>query len=692
MSNPKELSQQTAQQILPQRGYQNPLFLGQGRFGTVYRVEKDTKFFAAKVVLTDRVSPGELRAGTFLLQKGLKSQYLVNLREYIQIPPYSIFVMDYANLLDLSESHTRTPHMPPSTVLMIAYQILGGLSVMHESGLIHRNLQPENILFHYDHDLDKVFVKISGFGKATDFQSRNDEPLSDYQHFDFTGQFSGTPIYIAPEIMLYGGDYENKVDCWAVGIMIYKFLYGKHPFNISNYPSMARSIEQGVQFPENPFHPNNPEWALVNPLNNIIQGLLQPSPQNRLSARDALSLECFRNLWDLPNPSLTWAQYTTLMKNPYLPKPARPTLPNVVAPVAPPPPAPSRQRTPSPPAPSQQRTPSPEPSASRWKNRVRRSSEDIRGDSPPGAKVERKQGSEISVPENYTFIRTINSGGFGTVVEMEDKQTKERVAGKMIQCLTDKQSERIAREVGRLKRFAHAGIVSLKKMEEMENMRVIVMELGEKSVGDLVNEYKERGSAIPREIVYRIMVEISSALCFMHNHKKKRTSHGDVKMENILLFAHNHAKLCDLGAAESEDVTTSRTVMSLQYVSPERLADETGRATPESDVWSLGIVLHWLLFGEPLFKSQNTMKLLQEIGSFKATDIGKSCGEDERNLLMRILDPNPVTRLTSKQLSQSTLFRCVMNTKDAIWRLFDQNEKEFMEERRRLIGTSDNKS
>ncbi|KAK2960645.1 putative Protein kinase domain containing protein [Blattamonas nauphoetae] len=176
----------------------------------------------------------------------------------------------------------------------------------------------------------------------------------------------------------------------------------------------------------------------------------------------------------------------------------------------------------------------------------------------------------------------------------------------------------------------------------------------------------------------------------MHNHPTERGSHGDVKLENILLFEHNHAKLCDLGAVESEDVSTSRGEMSLQFVSPERLTSETGRATPESDVWSLGIVLHWLLFGEPPFKGQNMMKLLQEIESFKATDIGNSCGEEERNLLMRILDPDPMSRLTSKQLSQTTLIRCLLNTKEAFWRLFDENEKELLEERRRTIGNSDN--
>ncbi|KAK2959169.1 putative Protein kinase C theta type [Blattamonas nauphoetae] len=330
MSNPQAIPQQTVQQILHQKGYQNPLFLGQGQFGAVYRVEKDYKFFAAKLVLTERVAPGELRAGTFLLQKGLTSQYLVNFLEHVLIPPYTLFVMDFANLQDLSESHKITPQMPPSTVFMIAYQILGGLSVMHQSGLIHRDIKPDNVLFHYDHDLDKVFAKISDFGTATDLKSRNETQFSQMQKIQLAKTFAGTPIYMAPEVAIYGEDYGYTVDCWAVGIMIFQFLYGKHPFNISSYLSMARSIEQGVQFPENPYHPNNPEWVYMDPLNFLIKGLLEPKPQNRLRARDAISLECFRNLWDLPNPSLTWPQYTALMKNPYLQHPTRPTLPNVV--------------------------------------------------------------------------------------------------------------------------------------------------------------------------------------------------------------------------------------------------------------------------------------------------------------------------------------------------------------------------
>ncbi|KAK2959657.1 putative Protein kinase domain containing protein [Blattamonas nauphoetae] len=177
------------------------------------------------------------------------------------------------------------------------------------------------------------------------------------------------------------------------------------------------------------------------------------------------------------------------------------------------------------------------------------------------------------------------------------------------------------------------------------------------------------------------MVDISSALCFMHNDAGERTAHGDVKLENILLFGDGHAKLCDLGAAESEDVSSTRGVMSMQYVSPERIEDAEGRASGSADVWALGIVLHFLLFGKGLFSGRTMIKLAQEIGLFQSSQIGTSCGEKERELLMRMLDPDCESRLTSKQLVESSILRCLINTTGAGWKLSEiksrDTEKRF---------------
>ncbi|KAK2943085.1 putative Calcium/calmodulin-dependent protein kinase type II delta chain [Blattamonas nauphoetae] len=290
----------------------------------------------------------------------------------------------------------------------------------------------------------------------------------------------------------------------------------------------------------------------------------------------------------------------------------------------------------------------------------------------------------IKVPDGYSFIKPINSGGFGSVVEMMENSTQKHYAGKMIPCVTPKDKERIAREVSRLRKFAHPGIVGLKEVASMDNSKVIVMELGGQSLADIVRDHRSRGVLVAREVVYRVMVDVSSALNLMHNHESGATAHGDVKMENILLFPGGHFKLCDLGAAESENGSSSHSVTTQLYMSPERMESETGRATCSSDVWALGIILHWLLFGEPPFKSQNVVRLIQEITSFKASMIGESCGGEERVLLIRMLDPNSGSRVTSSQLCTFGVFRCLVNTPSALWRLKDADNKEFHSEVERL--------
>ncbi|KAK2949723.1 hypothetical protein BLNAU_15297 [Blattamonas nauphoetae] len=245
---------------------------------------------------------------------------------------------------------------------------------------------------------------------------------------------------------------------------------------------------------------------------------------------------------------------------------------------------------------------------------------------------------DIKVPDGYSFVKTISSGGFGSVVEMISNEDNEHYAGKLIQCITPKDRERIAREVNRLRKFCCDWIVGLKEVASMDNSKVIVMELGEQSLADIVKDHTSRGVLVAREV-------------------------------------------CDLGAAESEDESCTRSVMSQLYVSPERMESETGRATSSSDVWALGIVLHWLLFGEPPFKSESLLRLGQEISSFRVSQIGTSCGGEERALLMRMLDPNPETRVTSCQLCSFGVFRCLVNTPSALWRLNESSDKHLLAER-----------
>ncbi|KAK2961035.1 putative Carbon catabolite-derepressing protein kinase [Blattamonas nauphoetae] len=292
----------------------------------------------------------------------------------------------------------------------------------------------------------------------------------------------------------------------------------------------------------------------------------------------------------------------------------------------------------------------------------------------------------VQYPDGYSFVRIINSGGFGTVVELIEKSTNIHYAGKIVPCMTQKHKDRFDREVGRLKTFSHPRIIKLKEVITMDNAKVMVMELGGISLADVVHDYTSRNIQMPRDEVYRVMEDITSALDHIHNHTDGRISHGDIKMENILMDEDGHVKLCGFGETYSEDVNLTEFEMPPLYVSPERLNSESGAATCEGDVWALGVVLYRLLFGEPPFKSLKVVQMIKEITSFKATQIPNSCGEAERELLMRMMDPSAETRLTSRQLSRGKTFRCIVNSAEGIWKLMDAEQKEQSEREKEKLS------
>ncbi|KAK2949398.1 putative Serine/threonine-protein kinase, active site [Blattamonas nauphoetae] len=279
----------------------------------------------------------------------------------------------------------------------------------------------------------------------------------------------------------------------------------------------------------------------------------------------------------------------------------------------------------------------------------------------------------VKVPEGYSCVRIVYSGGTVVVVEMIEKSSNIHYTGKIVQCLTQNDIDQFNKEAGRLRTFDHPRIIKLKEVITMDNIKVMVMELGGKSLSEIMNDYTERKILMPREV----LEDVASALELMHHHSSGRTAHGDIKMANILVGSDGHAKLCDFGAAESEDVTAASSAMSHLSVSPERM--ESGEATCEADVWALGVMLYWLLFGEPPFKAKKMLQLIQEISSFKPTSIRNTCGEDERALLMRMMDPCAESRITCRQLRLSKSFQCIVNTIDGVWKLKNDEQAQRVE-------------
>jgi len=127
----------------------------------------------------------------------------------------------------------RSGELRDADAIEAATQILEALAHAHSRGIVHRDVKPSNILLA---EGPQVSVRVLDFGLA---QIHEAETLT------AQGDVPGTLAYIAPE-RLAGGDTTAAADIWAVGVMLWEMLAGRHPFWRTSLLETARAIESGA--------------------------------------------------------------------------------------------------------------------------------------------------------------------------------------------------------------------------------------------------------------------------------------------------------------------------------------------------------------------------------------------------------------------------------------------------------------
>ncbi|KAK8757258.1 hypothetical protein V5799_000040 [Amblyomma americanum] len=113
------------------------------------------------------------------------------------------------------------------------YQLCQALKCCHSLKVIHRDIKPENLLLGLNGE-----IKLADFGWSVHAPTSRRVTLC------------GTPVYLPPE-MVEQCAYDEKVDHRCLGILIYKFLVGKPPFNTDTVEKIGEEILRGqVQFPD----------------------------------------------------------------------------------------------------------------------------------------------------------------------------------------------------------------------------------------------------------------------------------------------------------------------------------------------------------------------------------------------------------------------------------------------------------
>jgi calcium/calmodulin-dependent protein kinase I len=153
--------------------------------------------------------------------------------------------------------------------------ILHGLDYLHNTGICHRDMKPENVLFHPETNV----WKIADFGCATLFTDQNP-----YMH-----DFEGTIQYMAPEILI-GEKYTKSIDIWATGVITYVSLSACFPWEGRTDAEVQESImSYKIKF-------YSPEFDNVSPdAIGFILRLLEMHVEKRITLETALNHVWIKN-------------------------------------------------------------------------------------------------------------------------------------------------------------------------------------------------------------------------------------------------------------------------------------------------------------------------------------------------------------------------------------------------------------
>ncbi|XP_057867949.1 L-type lectin-domain containing receptor kinase IX.1 [Cryptomeria japonica] len=191
---------------------------------------------------------------------------------------------------------------------------------------------------------------------------------------------------------------------------------------------------------------------------------------------------------------------------------------------------------------------------------------------------------------NFNKDEILGKGGFGAVYRGMLPTTNETVAIKRISQGSSQGKKEYISEVTIISKLRHRNLVRLLGWCHEQGELLLVYEFLPNGSLDkyLFDESKD---CLNWDARYSVACGIASALIYLHEEWDQRVVHRDVKASNVLLDSNFNAKLGDFGLARvvESDLAASRTTVvagTRGYMAPEYL--ETGKANPESDVYSFG--------------------------------------------------------------------------------------------------------
>lgn len=246
----------------------------------------------------------------------------------------------------------------------------------------------------------------------------------------------------------------------------------------------------------------------------------------------------------------------------------------------------------------------------------------------------------------YEIIDIIGQGGMADVYLARDEILNRTVAIKILRTSLAKDPlyvTRFQREASAAAALSHRNIVEIYDVGQDGDEYYIVMEY---VPGTTLKELIHKRGAVHYVEAIDILKQVTSGVSRAH---KIGIIHRDLKPQNILVTDSGTAKIADFGIASIQSlaqVTQTDVIMgSLHYLAPELARGE--KATAQSDVYALGIVLYELLRGEVPFKGESPVNIAlkhmrEELPSIR--EFNSSIPQSVENIIIKATAKNPANR------------------------------------------------
>ncbi|MCI0393899.1 MAG: serine/threonine protein kinase [Chloroflexi bacterium] len=211
---------------------------------------------------------------------------------------------------------------------------------------------------------------------------------------------------------------------------------------------------------------------------------------------------------------------------------------------------------------------------------------------------------------NFRVEKVIGRGGMAQVYYGWDVVLERPVAIKVIDAryrAEESYAERFLREARALARWRHEHIVQIYYAGEEDGLFYLVMEYVDGTdLKAVLNEHKAAGELLPQDEVIRIGRIVAGALDYAHI---QGVIHRDVKPGNVLIAGDGRAMLTDFGLAlDLQEGSSGEAFGSPRYIAPEQARRSTA-AVPQSDLYSLGVILYEMLAGQTPFDDPSATAL-----------------------------------------------------------------------------------